>query len=168
VSTRRGVLAGAAAGLFAAAGCASPARPAPAPAAAVPAALAFTGRTVGGAAFDAATLAGRPALLWFWAPWCATCASQASSVTDLQTRYGARLGIVAVGGMGDARAMREFIADLDTGRLTNLDDQAGVVWRRFAVTEQSDYVLIDRTGTVRSTGFLDDVDLAARVSALVA
>src|SRR3712207_8342970 len=39
--------------------------PAAAPAAGV---LAFTGRTLDGAAFDAAALAGRPALLWFWAP----------------------------------------------------------------------------------------------------
>lgn len=51
----------------AAPGDATTAAPAPTTAA-VPEVLAFTATLVGGGSFDAASLAGRPALLWFWAP----------------------------------------------------------------------------------------------------
>ena len=130
--------------------------------------LSFTGRTLDGAAFDAAALAGRPALLWFWAPWCATCASQAGSVSDLQGEYGDRLGILGVGGMGSNADMHEFVTDLDAGAVPHLDDGAGVLWRRFGITEQSTYVLVDRAGTVVTTGYLDDLQLTTEITSLVA
>lgn len=38
-------------------------------AAAVPAALRFTAPLVGGGEIELGELAGRPVLLWFWAPW---------------------------------------------------------------------------------------------------
>ncbi len=37
--------------------------------AATPAALQFSAPLVGGGDIEAAALAGRPVLLWFWAPW---------------------------------------------------------------------------------------------------
>ncbi len=130
--------------------------------------LSFTGRTLDGAAFDAATLAGRPALLWFWAPWCATCASQAGSVTDVQAEYGDRLGVLGVAGMGSNAEMKEFVSDLDVGAVRTLDDAAGAVWRTFGLTEQSTYVLVDRAGAVVMTGYLDDLQLRTEVAKLVA
>jgi thiol-disulfide isomerase/thioredoxin len=150
------------------AGCGgTAATPAAAVKAGVPAALAFQGRTLDGAAFDAATLAGRPAVLWFWAPWCATCAGQASTVTDAIAQYGNRLGILGIAGLGDNKAMHDFVHDLDTGSVTNLDDSAGAVWRKFKITEQSTFVLLDRQGTVVHSGYLDDVDFNERVKTLV-
>ncbi|WP_130513005.1 redoxin family protein [Krasilnikovia cinnamomea] len=166
-------LAVAAAGLAAAtAGCA--ARPAAetaassGSAASVPANLRFTGRTLDGAAYDAATLAGRPTVLWFWAPWCATCAAQAQSVADLKDTYGDRLAVLGIAGMGDNTAMHRFVADLTVGTVPHLDDGQGVLWRRFGVTEQSTYVLLDRAGAVRISGYLDDLQLTAQIKALVA
>ena len=112
-------------------------------------------------------MAGRPALLWFWAPWCATCASQADSITDLKATYGDRLAILGIAGLGDNAAMREFVSDLDVGTVPHLDDQAGELWRRFGVTEQSVFVLIDRRGSVVETKWLDSIDLGAEVKTLV-
>jgi thiol-disulfide isomerase/thioredoxin len=154
-----------AAGLIALTGCASSPS---APAAAVPDTLNFTGKTLDGATFDASTLAGRPALLWFWAPWCATCASEAQSINDLKDEYGDRLAIIGIAGMGTNTDMHRFVADLDVTTVPNLDDQAGVLWRRFGVTEQSTYVVIDRSGTVVATGYLDDLQLTDKVKSLVA
>jgi thiol-disulfide isomerase/thioredoxin len=174
--TTRSVLAGlTAAVLLGVTGCgAAAAEPDPvaagpgaAAAAAVPEALSFTGKTLDGAAFDGASLAGKPTLLWFWAPWCATCAGQASSITDLKTQYGDRLGILGIAGLGDNPAMHEFVTDLEVTNVPNLDDQAGVLWRKFKVVEQSVFVLIDRQGKVLHTGWLDDIDLSARVKSLV-
>jgi thiol-disulfide isomerase/thioredoxin len=153
-----------AAGLLALTGCTSP----PAAARAVPDALNFTGRTLDGATFDASTLAGRPALLWFWAPWCATCASEAQSINDLKDEYGDRLAILGIAGMGNNKDMLRFVADLDVTKVPNLDDQTGVLWRRFGITEQSTYVVIDRSGTVVTTGYLDDLQLTDKVKSLVA
>jgi thiol-disulfide isomerase/thioredoxin len=154
-----------AAGLLALTGCASSPS---APASAVPDTLTFTGKTLDGATFDASTLAGRPALLWFWAPWCATCASEAQSINDLKDEYGDRLAIIGIAGMGTNTDMHRFVADLEVTKVPNLDDQAGVLWRRFGVTEQSTYVVIDRSGTVVATGYLDDLQLTDKVKSLVA
>jgi thiol-disulfide isomerase/thioredoxin len=151
-----------AAGLLALTGCAS------APSAAVPDTFNFTGKTLDGATFDASTLAGRPALLWFWAPWCATCASEAQSINDLKDEYGDRLAILGIAGMGNNKDMHRFVAELDVTKVPNLDDQAGVLWRRFGITEQSTYVVIDRSGTVVATGYLDDLQLTGKVKSLVA
>jgi hypothetical protein len=63
--------------------------------------------------------------------------------------------------------MHEFVTDLGVGAIANLDDQAGVLWQKFGVTEQSSFVLVDRAGRVVSTGYLDDLQLTAKVRSLV-
>jgi thiol-disulfide isomerase/thioredoxin len=129
--------------------------------------LAFAGKTLDGQAFDAATLAGKPALLWFWAPWCATCAGQASSVQEIQQEYGGKLGVLGIAGLGSNAEMHEFVSDLEIPDVRTLDDQAGVVWRKFGITQQSTYVLIDAGGKVVTSSYLDAVDLPAKVKSLV-
>ena len=142
-------------------GCAS----APAPKAGT---LSFTGTTLDGAAFDAASLAGKPAILWFWAPWCATCASEAQSINNIADEYAGRLSILGIAGLGDNKAMHEFVSDLEVTKVPNLDDQQGVIWKRFGITEQSTYVFLDQTGRVLDQGYLDDRQLTAKVKTMVA
>jgi thiol-disulfide isomerase/thioredoxin len=134
----------------------------------VPATLHFTGKTLDGASFDAATMAGRPTILWFWAPWCATCASEAQSIADLATEYRGQLGILGIAGLGTNKAMHEFVSDLNVGNVPHLDDQAGAIWKKFKITQQSTYVFLDRSGQVVKTGYLDDLQLTAEVKTLVA
>jgi thiol-disulfide isomerase/thioredoxin len=168
----RALLAGLAAAVtLAVAGCGA-AGPAPASvpvaaAGAVAKTLQFTGTTLDGKPFDAATLAGRPTVLWFWAPWCATCASEAWTVSDAVETYADRLAILGVAGMGDNAAMHSFVTDLKVDAVTSLDDGAGEIWRRFQITEQSSYVLLDRRGTVVHTGYLDDPSFKRAVAELV-
>lgn len=133
-----------------------------------PLALTFTGRTLDGAVFDAASFAGRPALLWFWAPWCATCASEAQSVGDIHDEYGDRLGILGVGGLGTTDAMHEFVRDLEIDDVPHLDDAAGKIWQRFGIAQQSWYVLIDPAGSIVYRGYLDDLQLTGKVRELTA
>jgi len=134
---------------------------------AVPATLRFTGKTLDGASFDAATMAGKPTILWFWAPWCATCAQEAQSIADLVTDYRGRIGILGIAGLGDNKAMHKFVSDLDVGDVPHLDDQAGLLWKKFGITQQSTYVLIDAGGKVVTSSYLDSVDLPAKVKTLV-
>ncbi|SIN12906.1 TlpA family protein disulfide reductase [Micromonospora cremea] len=136
------------------------------PPAAVPDTLRFTGTTLTGTAFDAAQLAGRPVVLWFWAPWCATCASQAWTVAEIAPQYRDTVPIIGVAGLGEQRAMKDFVTEFDLAGTPQIDDRAGALWRRFKVTEQSTFLIIDRDGKVVHQGFLDGEALTARVTAL--
>ncbi|MCG5436765.1 TlpA family protein disulfide reductase [Micromonospora foliorum] len=138
----------------------------PAASAQVPDVLRFTGTTLGGAAFDAAQLAGKPVVLWFWAPWCATCASQAWTVAEIAPRYRDTVPIVGVAGLGERKAMKEFVTEFDLGATPQIEDSRGALWKRFKVTEQSVFVIIDRNGAVVHQGFLDGEALTAKVAAL--
>ncbi|MEU1243593.1 redoxin domain-containing protein [Micromonospora parva] len=138
----------------------------PAAPARIPDVLRFTGTTLGGAAFDAAQLAGRPVVLWFWAPWCATCASQAWTVAEIAPKYRDTVPIVGVAGLGERKAMKEFVTEFELDGTPQIEDSKGVLWKRFKVTEQSIFVVIDRSGTVVHQGFLDGEALTARVAAL--
>lgn len=148
---------------------AAPSSAAPTPTGApavVPDALRFTGRTLDGTAFSAAALAGRPVVLWFWAPWCATCASQAWTVAEIAPKYRDTVPIVGVAGLGEQKAMRSFVTEFELGGTTQIDDRAGALWRRFEIVEQSTFLIIDRDGKVVHQGFLDGEDLTRRVAAL--
>ncbi|WP_433535130.1 thioredoxin-like domain-containing protein [Micromonospora sp. CA-249363] len=137
-----------------------------APAAPVPDTLRFTGTILAGSAFDATRLAGRPVVLWFWAPWCATCASQAWTVAEIAPKYRDTVPIVGVAGLGEQRDMKNFVTEFDLGDMPQIDDRKGVLWKRFKVTEQSIFVIIDGNGKVVHQGFLDGESLTARVAAL--
>lgn len=132
----------------------------------VPATLKFSGTTLDGKAFDAASFAGKPTVLWFWAPWCATCFGQAASVSDMQDEFGTKVNLLGVAGLGNADEMKEFVTDGQVGDVTHLNDQAGAVWKKFKITEQSTYVFLDRDGKVLSKGWMDSVDFEGKVAEL--
>ena len=163
---RKAMVALAAGVLLLVSGCGAPA--AAPKAAAIASTLNFTGKTLDGAPFDASTLAGKPVLLWFWAPWCATCASEAQSINKIEDEYGDRLAILGIAGLGDNKDMHEFVSDLEVTKVPNLDDQEGVIWKRFGITEQSTYVFLDKAGAILDKGYLDDLQLTTKVKSLVA
>ncbi|HWS31842.1 MAG TPA: redoxin domain-containing protein [Actinoplanes sp.] len=134
----------------------------------VPKNLTFTGTTLEGAKFDAASLAGRPAILWFWAPWCATCASEAQSIGDLKDEYGDRLQILGIAGMGKNTEMKRFVSDFELQGVPHLNDAPGKLWKRFGIVQQSWYVFLDENGKETYTGYLDDLQLTQRVQAMTA
>lgn len=133
-------------------------------AASVPKALKFTATTSAGDAFDAATLAGKPVVFWFWAPWCPTCRAQAPGVKRLAEEYGDQVAVVGVGSLDDESAIEDFAEDVP--EITHLMDPDGAVWRHFGVTAQSTYLVLDRQGGTAASGYLDDGDLANLVAEL--
>lgn len=134
--------------------------------AAVPELLDFTSTTVAGEDFDGASLAGRPVVLWFWAPWCPTCRGQVPQVQDLAGTYGDEVAVVGVGSLDSAEAIAEFAGD--AGGITHLEDVDGVLWQRFGVTEQSSFVVLDADGEVAfEAGYGGEDDLAAEVEAVL-
>ncbi len=130
-----------------------------------PAVLDFTSRTVDGEAFDGTTLAGKPTVFWFWAPWCPTCHAQISGVGELAETYGADVNVVGVGSLDEQEAIEGFAAEVSPG-VTLLSDPDGAVWRQLGVTAQSTYLVLDAAGTEQASGYLDDAELAALVEDL--
>ncbi|MGN9913387.1 TlpA family protein disulfide reductase [Phytohabitans sp. LJ34] len=134
---------------------------------AVPQALTFTTQTVDGKPFDAATLAGKPVVLWFWAAWCPRCRAAADDVAGVQRDFADRVHVVGVAGLNSgAEPMRRFVADQGISGFVNLADDEGEIWRRFGVTTQEYYVLLDTAGTVVHKGPLTPDALRDRVTAL--
>ncbi len=127
--------------------------------------LDFSADTVGGDAFEGASLSGKPAVLWFWAPWCSTCRGQIGGVSSLVEKYGDRVNVVGVGSLDKAPAIAGFAADVPAD-MPHLLDPDGTVWRHFGVVEQSTYVVLDADSEVVSEGYLSDAELADMVSDL--
>ncbi|MEV4665015.1 redoxin domain-containing protein [Micromonospora echinofusca] len=135
--------------------------------AAVPETISFTGRTIDGGAFAGSSLAGKPAVLWFWAAWCTRCRAVADEVAAVQRENAGRVNVVGVAGLGSGdEAMRRFAKETGIEGFPHLADDDGQVWRRFEVTSQEQYVLLDSTGTVVHTGPLSPADLRKRVAGL--
>lgn len=128
-------------------------------------ALRFTSTTVDDRPFDGASLAGKPVLLWFWAPWCPTCRSQIDQVQETAREYEGKIAVIGVGSLADADAIEGFAADAPG--MTHLSDDKGAVFRHFEVVQQSSFVLLDATGAkVWSVGYGGSDDLADQVAAV--
>ncbi|WP_406206420.1 redoxin domain-containing protein [Streptomyces sp. NBC_01017] len=133
----------------------------------VPEALNFTGTTVDGKPFDAKALAGKPTVLWFWAPWCPKCRAQAAETAKVAADYQGKVGVLGVAGLDKNTAMKDFVSETGTDGFPHLSDEAGDVWKRFAVTEQSRYVILDKDGETVYEGVLPGGEgLAEKVAGL--
>lgn len=126
--------------------------------------LDFSATLLDGGSFEGTSLAGRPTVLWFWAPWCATCRAQAPGVSSLARTYAGTVNVVGVGGLADEGDIRDFAQQVDGP--THLVDPEGSVWRHLGVTAQSTYLVLDADGRVVEEGYLDDQVLADRVADL--
>lgn len=138
-----------------------------APGATATAALDFSGTTLDGARLDAATLAGTPVVLWFWAPWCTICRAEAPDVAKVATAYEGRVTMLGVPGRGEVDAMRAFVSETGTGAFTHVADIDGALWNRFGVVTQPAFVFVDRAGAAETVvGPLGADDLRAAVDKL--
>lgn len=136
-------------------------------AASLPESLQFTVRTVDGQSFDNAALAGKPTVFWFWASWCPVCRDKADGVAALHRDNTGRVNVIGVAGLKSGEEeMRKFIAEEGIGAFPNISDDAGALWRKYAVKMQDDYVILDRAGQIVHNGPLPDADLRDRVAEL--
>ncbi|MHA3021447.1 protein disulfide oxidoreductase [Mycobacterium sp. BMJ-28] len=130
--------------------------------------LQFTGTTLSGAPFNGASLQGRPAVLWFWTPWCPFCNQEAPSVSKVAA---ANPGVTFVGvaARSDVAAMAGFVSKYNLG-FTNLNDADGSIWARFNVPWQPAYLFVKRDGTSsfinNPTSAISEQELSDRVAAL--
>ena len=138
------------------------------PPAASAADLNFTGTTLSGGAFNGASLQGKPAVLWFWTPWCPFCNAEAPSVSAVAAANPA-VTFVGVSTRADVAAMQGFVSKYNLN-FTNLNDADGSIWAKFNVPWQPAYVFVRADGTSsfvnNPTSAMSQQELTDRVRAL--
>ena len=130
--------------------------------------LQFTATTLSGAPFNGASLQGKPAVLWFWTPWCPFCNAEAPGVSQVAA---ANPGVTFVGvaAHSDVGAMQSFVSKYNLN-FTNLNDSDGSIWARYNVPWQPAYVFYRADGSStfvnNPTSAMPQQELAGRVAAL--
>ena len=139
-----------------------------APGAAADDRLQFTGTTLSGAPFTGSSLSGRPAVLWFWTPWCPFCNAEAPSVSQVAAAN-PQVSFVGVAAHSDVGAMQGFV-DRYHLDFPNLNDADGSIWARYNVPWQPAYVFYRADGSStfvnNPTSAMSQQELADRVAAL--
>lgn len=138
----------------------------PAPAAAAD--LNFSGTTLSGAPFNGASLQGKPAVLWFWTPWCPFCNQEAPSVSAVAAAN-PNVTFVGVSTRADVSAMANFASKYNLN-FTNLNDADGSIWAMFNVPWQPAYMFLNSDGSStfvnNPVSAMSQQDLTNRVQAL--
>jgi thiol-disulfide isomerase/thioredoxin len=130
--------------------------------------LQFTATALSGAPFNGASLQGKPAVLWFWTPWCPFCNAEAPGVSQVAA---ANHGVTFVGvaAHSDVGAMQNFVSKYNLN-FTNLNDADGSIWARYDVPWQPAYVFYRSDGSStfvnNPTSAMPQQELAGRVAAL--
>ncbi len=128
--------------------------------------LQFTAKTLDGKPFSGESLKGRPAVFWFWAPWCPTCQREAPQVARVAAAN-PTVTFVGVGAQDELPALQEFATKYGVDRFTELADTDAAVWAKFGVTRQPAYAFVSPDGSVDVVrGSLSEAELTARVRAL--
>jgi thiol-disulfide isomerase/thioredoxin len=134
---------------------------------AVAAPLAFDAQTTDGRTLSGTSLAGRPAVFWFWAPWCTICHGEAPEIARMHERFGDRVQFVGVAGLGQVAEMRDFVDDTRLGAFPHLVDADGGLWARFGVPAQPAFAFVTAGGELDvELGELPEADLASRLDGL--
>ncbi|MFE0156061.1 TlpA family protein disulfide reductase [Nonomuraea sp. NPDC059007] len=132
----------------------------------IPAALRFTAKTLDGQAFSGETLAGKPVVFWFWAPWCPKCRAEAPHVKAAAAAY-RDVAFVGVASLDTEAAMKEFVQRTGTGGIPHLSDEKGAVWATFGIASQSTFLFMKADGsTSKATGPLGVEEVNAQVEKL--
>src|SRR6516225_5290892 len=130
--------------------------------------LQFTATTLSGAQFNGASLQGKPAVVWFWTPWCPFCNAEAPGVSRVAASNPA-VTFVGVAAHSDVGAMQNFVTKYNLN-FTTLNDADGSVWARFNVPWQPAWVFYRADGSStfvnNPTSAISPEELSARVAAL--
>ena len=116
--------------------------------------LDFAARTVDGEEVDASTLAGDDVVVWFWSPWCGSCAQTADGIGRVAAELGHEVSFLGVAAAGSDDEYEEFLADHDLSAFPQLVDDTGEIWLRFgADVIRSSFFFVDDTGATARSGY---------------
>ena len=130
--------------------------------------LNFTGTTLSGGTFNGSSLQGKPAVMWFWTPWCPFCNAEAPTVSAVAAANPA-VTFVGVSTRADVASMQGFVSKYNLN-FTNLNDADGSIWAKFNVPWQPAYVFLSPDGSStfvnNPTSAMSQQELSDRVRAL--
>jgi len=122
----------------------------------------FSLRTLDGDTVTAASLAGRPYLLNFWASWCVpACVEEHPVLIEAQQRYGGKVTILGVLWRDTPEAARQFLVEYGDGGWEHLADPGERLAGAWGVIGPPETFLVDADGVVaaRWIGPLSSQDL---------
>lgn len=125
-------------------------------------AYAFKGKTLAGVSFSGKELAGKPAVIWFWAPWCSICRGEAPDLVALANTFKGKVRIIGVPGLASVNDMKQFVKDTRTSNIVHVADSDGAIWQHFQIPAQPAFIFVTSKGTIsRQIGALSKSDLFA-------
>ncbi|WP_375167677.1 protein disulfide oxidoreductase [Mycolicibacterium vanbaalenii] len=132
----------------------------------VPAQLQFTATTLEGQEFKGESVLGKPAVFWFWAPWCPTCQREAPMVGKLADTH-PDVTFVGVAALDQLPAMQQFVDQYPVKGFSHLADTDGAVWAKFGITQQPAFAFVRADGNIDVVrGTLPEPELTERITAL--
>ena len=121
---------------------------------------AVAGTTLDGAAFDLASLRGKPVVVNFWGPSCVPCRDEFPLLESKQAAHAAE-GLTVVGVLTDdpVEPARDFVAEYG-GQWPTVVDPDKAIKSAYRVVARPQTYFVDRSGVVRSiqVGELTDAD----------
>lgn len=112
---------------------------------------AFELATLDGERFSTADLAGRPAVINFWASWCIpACVDEHPVLLDTAARFGDQVQLVGVLYDDTPADAREFLARYGDGGWPQADDASGSVALAYGVLGPPETFFVDADGIVRA------------------
>ncbi len=100
-------------------------------------------------------VAGRPTLLWFWAPHCSFCRREAPELLAFAADHGADIDTIGVGAQDSLDEAYAFLDETGTGDLGMVWDATGRSWIHYGVTNQPTVILLGADGQIAGTWFRD-------------
>ncbi|KZS82302.1 thiol:disulfide interchange protein [Mycobacterium kansasii] len=132
----------------------------------VPAQLRFTAKTLDGRILSGESLSGKPAVLWFWAPWCPVCQREAPTVGKVAVAHPA-VTFIGVAAQDQVPAMQNFVDRYQLSSMPQVADTDAAVWAKFGVTAQPAFAFVSANGTIDVVeGPLTEPELTKRVTGL--
>ncbi len=129
---------------------------------------AFKGATLTDTNFSGEELTGKPAVLWFWTPWCSICREEAPNLAALAKSFKGKVKIIGVAGLAPVNDMKQFVKDTRTSKIVHLADTDGAIWLHFQIPSQPSYIFVTSNGTVsRKIGGLSKSELFKRTRQLL-
>lgn len=109
--------------------------PSASPSAVMPPAFNFIAPTLAGGTFDGKSLYGKATILWFWAPWCGSCAADSKYVLAAIPDLPPGVQIIGVPTFSDDASMHQFADALGLNGITNIVDAKGDISIGFKLPE---------------------------------
>jgi thiol-disulfide isomerase/thioredoxin len=108
--------------------------------------------------------AGKPAVIEFWATWCANCRQLEPTIMAAQRKHAGKVAFVgvAVSVNQSPERVRRYIAEHLQG-FTHFYDRKGDAVGEYDVPATSYVVVLDRTGKVVYTGVGGEQDLESAI-----